>query len=396
MSGEVFGPYRLEALLGRGAMGEVWRAVDTSQADRVVALKMLGAWLGGDPAFADRFRREAALVGRLTSPNIIPIHRFGEIDGRLYIDMPLVGGTDLAALLEREGPLPPNRAVEILDQVADALDTAHAAGLVHRDVKPSNILVATRRGRDHAYLIDFGIARVLDGTRHSVAGAVIGSLAYMAPERFDGEGDHRADVYALGCVLHEALTGRSAFTASGLPNWWRAHHDGPRPRPSAHDPALPAGLDDVVAAATAPAPERRSRSASAVLGAARGVLASHAAGRTPPVPPRTTGPRGAPLPPAWPEWSGSRLDRAHAHRTGPPGPGPAVIPPAAVPTPPARVRAVPPSSARSSSGVPSVEPPTTPTRPDPPVGPGSIAVLVPIVVVVLVVTILVWAGVPLV
>src|ERR1700733_535785 len=165
------------ALIGRGGMGEVWKAVDTGQGDRQVALKLLGAWLNGDPQFARRFQRESAMAARLTSPNIVPIHRYGEIDGRLYLDMPLIEGTDLGTLLAGN-PLPPQRAVEIITQVARALDAAHRAGLVHRDVKPSNILVTPE---DHVYLIDFGIARGSDVTQTSQTGALMGSVAYMAP-----------------------------------------------------------------------------------------------------------------------------------------------------------------------------------------------------------------------
>ena len=130
MGDQVFGPYRLVSRLGQGGMGEVWRALDTRK-DRQVALKILGSWVGDDPDYARRFRREAALAARLNAPNVVPIHDYGEIDGRLFIDMPLVDGTDLDRLIEREGPLPPARAVGIVDQVADALDVAHRAGLVH-------------------------------------------------------------------------------------------------------------------------------------------------------------------------------------------------------------------------------------------------------------------------
>jgi serine/threonine protein kinase len=159
----VFGPYRLLELLGQGGMGEVWRAHDTRK-DRDIALKVLGAWLGSEEGYARRFRREAALAARLNTPNIIPIHDYGDIDGRLFIEMPLVDGYDLEQLLRREGPLSLQRAVWIIDQVADALDVAHAAGLVHRDVKPSNILITTRRGRDVVYLIDLGIAAAAEAT----------------------------------------------------------------------------------------------------------------------------------------------------------------------------------------------------------------------------------------
>ncbi|WP_232665839.1 protein kinase domain-containing protein [Pseudonocardia sp. TRM90224] len=263
----------LESMLGRGGMGEVWRAVDTSQDDRVVALKVLGSWLAGDGDFYRRFRRESALAAKLTGPHIVPIHRYGEIDGRLFIDMALIDGTDLGALLER-GALPPQRALTIVDHIADALDTAHDAGLVHRDIKPTNVLVTSRKNRDHAYLIDFGIAHAVDGTKISLSGAVIGTPKYMAPERFDGDGDHRSDVYALGCVLYETLTGQPPFDCPSLLAYLKAHHTAPPPLLSAQRPDLPAALDDVIARAMAKAPTDRYPTAGELAAAAHAALAA--------------------------------------------------------------------------------------------------------------------------
>ena len=158
---EHFGPYELIELLGRGGMGEVWRAVDTRKG-RTVALKRLPAEMTGEREFEDRFRREAQAAVRLNDPHVIPIHDFGEIEGRLFLDMRLVAGDDLGAVVEKEGALEPARAVSVLEQVASALDAAHDEGLVHRDVKPSNILLTPSKGtaapRDFVYLIDFGIA----------------------------------------------------------------------------------------------------------------------------------------------------------------------------------------------------------------------------------------------
>ncbi len=289
-AGAVFGHYRLLTLLGRGGMGEVWRAHDTRK-DRQIALKVLGAWLGAEPDYARRFRREAALAARLNSPNIIAIHDYGEIEGRLFIEMPLIEGVDMDALLAREGPLPPARAVGIIEQVADALDIAHEAGLVHRDVKPSNVLVATRRGRDFAYLIDFGIARSLDSTSLSHTGAVVGTLAYMAPERFEREGDHRGDVYALACVLHTALTGRPPFTAPTgafpLGFYLDAHRSQSPPRPSRLVPEVPAGFDTTIARGMAKQPADRYRTAGELA------TAAHAALTSPPTPTRPARPLGS-------------------------------------------------------------------------------------------------------
>lgn len=268
MTSEAFGPYRLLTLLGRGGMGEVWRAVDVRK-DREIALKVLGAWLGGDEDFAKRFKREAALVARLNAPNIIPVHDYGEIDGRLFIDMPLVDGIDLSELIGRDGPLPVGRVVDIVGQVANALTAAHRAGLEHRDVKPSNILVSDNGGRDHAYLIDFGISRAADGTRISHSGAVIGTPAYMAPERFAGIGDHRTDVYALGCVLFEALTGRVPYPAGNLLIAMNAHQNTASPLPSALRPDLPTRFDHVVARALAKDPDQRFPTATDLAAALR-------------------------------------------------------------------------------------------------------------------------------
>ncbi|MDT5302086.1 MAG: eukaryotic-like serine/threonine-protein kinase, partial [Mycobacterium sp.] len=203
MEGTPFGRYRLIELLGRGGMGEVWRAHDTS-IDRTVALKMLLPHFAQDPQFDQRFRREARAAARLDDPHVVPIYDVGEIDGRLYVTMRLINGVDLQTLLDA-GPLDPGRAVHIIEQIASALHSAHQIGLVHRDVKPSNILLAHN---DFAYLIDFGIARATGDTALTSANTTIGTWAYMAPERFNaGEIQPSSDVYALACVLYQCLTG---------------------------------------------------------------------------------------------------------------------------------------------------------------------------------------------
>src|ERR1700737_501049 len=210
VEGTPFGRYRLVELLGRGGMGEVWRAHDTV-IDRVVALKVLPPNFADDQVFQERFRREARAAAGLDEPHVVPIHDFGEIEGRLYVTMRLIQGHDLQALLD-SGPLEPARAVGIIEQIASALDAAHRIGLVHRDVKPSNILVAED---DFAYLIDFGIARASEDTRITGTGATVGTWAYMAPERFrNGTADARSDIYALACVLHQSLTGQLPFPSN--------------------------------------------------------------------------------------------------------------------------------------------------------------------------------------
>ncbi|MEJ3658119.1 serine/threonine-protein kinase [Actinomycetes bacterium KLBMP 9759] len=278
MAEEIFGPYSLISLIGRGGMGEVWRARDTRK-DRIVALKRLSPWWGDDADFARRFRREAALSAKLNSPHIVPIHDYGEIDGHLFIDMALISGTDLGALLERDGPLPPQRALGIVGQVAKALTVAHRAGTVHRDIKPSNILINTIDADDHVYLIDFGISHAGDASRISRSGSVVGTPAYMAPERFSGDGDHRSDIYALGCVLHEALTGRQPFDSTNVYAVINAHQQAPPPRPSLIRRGIPPAMDDVVAHALAKAPEQRTPTAAALAEEARLALGSPPAPR---------------------------------------------------------------------------------------------------------------------
>ncbi|MGE3287840.1 MAG: protein kinase, partial [Pseudonocardia sp.] len=268
-----FGPYQLMSLLGRGGMGDVWRAFDTRRG-REVALKVLPPGIAGHPDLSRRFRREAELAARISAPHVVPIHDWGDIDGRLFIDMALIRGDDLETLL-RAGPLTPDRAVDVVGQTAQALDAAHDAGLLHRDVKPSNVVVTRSGDDDFVYLIDFGIAHLVDATK-SATGALTGTLAYMAPERFDGAGDRRSDVYSLAAVLCEALTGRAPFVpptgAYPLAYFLQAHSSSPPPRPSDRDPHLPHGLDDVVCRGLAKAPSDRFATAGALAAAARAAL----------------------------------------------------------------------------------------------------------------------------
>lgn len=260
----MFGRYRIEELLGRGGMGEVHRAHDTEH-DRVVALKRLTVSLADEEARA-RFRRESRIAASLDGPHVTTIHDYGEIDGQLYLAMRLVQGTDLRRLLDG-GPLPAERAMAILSQVATALDAAHAAGVVHRDVKPSNILLDES---GTAYLADFGIARSLapDATSVTRTGE-IGTLDYMAPERLMHRGaDHRADVYSLACVLFECLTGKKPFAADDAAGKLAAQLNDPPPAPSMFDWRIPRAVDLVVATGMDKEPDRRYPTAGELMAAA--------------------------------------------------------------------------------------------------------------------------------
>ncbi len=280
-----FGRYRLFDKLGQGNMGAVYRAHDTVLG-RDVAVKLLQPELAAEPGFRERFRREAYAAGRLASPNIIPIYETGEIDRRMYLVMPIVDGVDLKEVLRRDRALSPQKAVRVVEQAAAALDAAHKAGLVHRDVKPSNLLMV---GDDFVYLIDFGLVHEADAGRLTLTNVAPGSPAYMAPERFDAgtDGkvvDARADVYSLACVLYECLTGRLPFSGGGVEGLAAAHRTGEPPRPSSIDPAIPAGFDRVIARGMAKEPDDRYQSAHELAVAARAALTDFSTHAAPPAP----------------------------------------------------------------------------------------------------------------
>jgi tRNA A-37 threonylcarbamoyl transferase component Bud32 len=263
--GTAFGKYTIISLLGKGGMGEVYEAFDTDK-NRTVALKILADAFSNDATFRKRFQRESHAAAVLQEPHVIPIHDWGEVDGRLYIDMRLVHGQTLDELIAR-GPLEPARAVAIIAQVGAALDASHAAGLMHRDIKPHNIIVTPA---DFAYLVDFGIAATRGDTRLTTAGTPIGTLDYMAPERFtEQEATPAVDVYALTCVLYESLTGDSPFIRDSLENVVAAHLASPPPRPSVINQRVPTTFDAVIARGMAKDPNDRYDTAGGLVRAAQ-------------------------------------------------------------------------------------------------------------------------------
>ncbi|WP_433761813.1 serine/threonine-protein kinase [Nocardia sp. CA-135398] len=267
--GSIFGHYRLDRLLGRGGMGEVYQAYDLRKR-RSVAIKVLLEGLAQDEGYRERFQREADAAARLREPHVIPIHDYGEIDGRLYIDMRLVDGASLPSVLQSTGPMPAPQAVAVIRQIASALDAAHAEGLVHRDVKPDNILL-TPDG--FAYLVDFGIAHSDADHGLTTHGAVIGSFSYMAPERFRAEHTTPAvDVYSLACVLYECLTGARPYRGSTDAEIISAHLFEPVPRPSTSRPNVTPALDTVIERGMAKNVRERYRAAGDLAHAAEAAL----------------------------------------------------------------------------------------------------------------------------
>ena len=263
-----FAGCRIEAVAGRGGMGVVYRATQLGL-DRAVALKLVAPERAADANFRARFEREARVAAAIEHPNVIPVYGAGEEDGRLYLLMRWVPGTDLHALIRRSGRLDHVHAAAIVAQVAAGLDAAHAVGLVHRDVKPANVLLGGEDGSGHVYLSDFGLtldpstdARVTD------SGEWFGTVDFMAPEQFEGDlPDARTDVYALGCVLNAALTGEPPFPRASVPGTILAHLNDPPPRPSA-TAGVPQAFDAVVARALAKRPHDRYRSAGELAKAA--------------------------------------------------------------------------------------------------------------------------------
>ncbi|MCA2266302.1 serine/threonine protein kinase [Mycobacterium marseillense] len=258
--GTAFGHYEIKRLIGKGGMGKVYEAYDTNKR-RTVALKLLPYRYTDDETFRTRFLRESHAAAVSQNPHVIPIHDWGEINGVLYIDMQLVQGRTLHEILEN-GALEPQRATDIVRQIASALDAAHTAGLIHRDVKPQNIIITPD---DFAYLVDFGIAEARGDTHLTMAGYTVGSFDYMAPERFgDEEATSAVDVYSLACVLYEALTGTKPFPVRAAEQAIHAHTSWPPPRPSTVNPRVPPSFDDVIARGMAKHPDDRYGNAGAL------------------------------------------------------------------------------------------------------------------------------------
>ncbi|WP_449224413.1 serine/threonine-protein kinase [Amycolatopsis silviterrae] len=292
LTGRQLGHYRIDSVLGKGGMSVTYQATDT-RLGRKVALKVIGDHLGADAEFRERFVDEARNTSAIDHANVVPLYDFGELDGMLYIAMRMVDGGDLAGIMSA-GPISPARALTLLDQVADALDTLHNHGLVHLDVKPANVLVTSREtSREHVYVADFGLTRRGATGHRTRGGDFLGSPTYAAPEHLRGEPlDGRTDQYALTCVLFACLTGNPPFRGD-VPTVIKGHLGG-EPPSVASVVALPAAVDDVIRKGMAKSPNDRYPNCVAMIAAARVALGPLAASDTPPGPARPNGlPEGA-------------------------------------------------------------------------------------------------------
>lgn len=268
LTGKKLGRYRVDSVLGKGGMSVTYRATDT-RLGRKVALKVIGDELGTDAEYRERFVDEARSTAAIDHPNIVPLYDFGEIDDMHYIGMRLVDGADLASLV-KPGPMEPMRAIGLLEQVADALDTLHKKGLVHLDVKPANVLVTQRESiKEHVYVADFGLTRRGATGHRTRGGDFLGSPTYAAPEHLKSEPlDGRTDQYALACVLFACLTGRPPFPGD-VQQVIQGHLNKQPPKVTSLVPRLPAGIDDVVAKGMSKDPAGRYDSCVALIAAAK-------------------------------------------------------------------------------------------------------------------------------
>src|SRR4051812_26059368 len=268
--GKVIAGYRVEERVGRGGMGVVYRAEHLNLRRRA-AIKIIAPDLAESEGFRERFTREARIAAALQHPNIVTVYDAGEVDGLLYLAMQYIQGNDLSAVLRKDGRLRPYRAVDVCRQVASALDAAHAMGLIHRDVKPANVLIEGRT----AFLTDFGLTKRLDGTHTELtrAGDVVGTIHYVAPEQIEGaQVSARSDVYSLGCLLFHCLTGQVPFARDTDVAVIYAHLSEDPPKLTALRPELPAGLDGVIEKALDKSPDRRFPSCGDLINAARAVI----------------------------------------------------------------------------------------------------------------------------
>jgi len=275
--GDEFAGYRIEQRLGRGGMGILYLALEPGL-ERRVALKLIAPEAAADDVFARRFAEESRIAAAIEHPNVVPIYAAGEEEGVPWIAMRYVAGSDLGRRLAREGRLDQRDAVGLISQIGNGLDAIHAAGLVHRDVKPANVLLSGEPGAEHAYITDFGVARnVATESGLTQTGRFVGTLDYVAPEQISGGSvDARVDVYALGCLLFKLLTGEVPFPREGEAARLYAHlHDRP-PAPSLYVPEVPMALDDVVVRAMSKQPDDRYPSAGDLGRAAQAALSGTA------------------------------------------------------------------------------------------------------------------------
>jgi YVTN family beta-propeller protein len=301
-TGTIFAGYQIDGIAGEGGMGRVYRATEIAL-QRPVALKLIAEAFSGDRKFRERFQRESMLAASIDHPNVIPVYEAGEVDGELYIAMRFVDGTDLLQAVTRDGPLDPQRACRIVGQVGAALDAAHRRGLVHRDVKPGNVLLTGEGDEEHVYLTDFGLVKTLSGDAPGMttAGQFVGTLDYSSPEAIQGQdADARSDVYSLACVLYFTLTRTSPFLRDSAVGTMFAHVNEPPPSLTEAAPHVPPALAQVVERGLAKNPDERQQTAGEFARAAQEALtapasvAASAPRRTPTTAPGTPAQDGPP------------------------------------------------------------------------------------------------------
>jgi serine/threonine protein kinase len=362
--GSVIGGYRIDELISRGGMGLVYRATNVAL-NRIYALKVIAPGLAEDEHFQTRFKREMRIAASLHHPNIVGIHYAGEQDGLLFFVMDYITGTDLREVLIKQGALDPERAVDLLEQLASALDAAHRLGLVHRDVKPANVLITVRDGAEHAYLTDFGLAKKFDNASGLTAkGSVVGTVDYMAPEQITGSHtDARTDIYALGCVFFQMLSGHVPYERDNSVATLFAHvHESPPPLAGEIGETYPA-FEAVLEKALAKEPSERyfsagdfARDAAAALEGARftGPATIVGTGEATPIPASDEG--------ALSEAEAAAAATAFASAALPPDTAPPQPPPPREPQP------TPPAASEPSQAAPEAAPAPPPPAPFVPAG----------------------------